>query len=114
MSELPISCFRCRRRKIKCNKRKPCNQCTKQNVPCQFPSKFRNVSYGDSPEKSGSSALDSIEHVKLASPSDISKLEEQVRRLELENQYIGGFRQDSEQQQQDRFGVGIETPPVDT
>ncbi|KAM9925241.1 hypothetical protein OXX59_003975 [Metschnikowia pulcherrima] len=88
MSELPISCFRCRRRKIKCNKRKPCNQCTKQNVPCQFPSKFRNVSYGDSPEKSGSSASDSIEHVKSASPSDISKLEEQVRRLELENQYI--------------------------
>lgn len=45
MSELPISCIRCRRRKIKCNKRDPCNQCVGKGLTCEFPAKFRNVKY---------------------------------------------------------------------
>lgn len=90
MSELPISCIRCRRRKIKCNKRKPCNQCIKHNVPCQFPAKFRNISYDGSKDavKIESSTSESNEHSSSASPSDVSKLEDQVRRLQAENQYI--------------------------
>ncbi|KAK6455179.1 fungal transcriptional regulatory protein [Scheffersomyces xylosifermentans] len=44
MSEvLPISCISCRRKKIKCNKMKPCNQCIKRSIPCEFPPTFRNI-----------------------------------------------------------------------
>lgn len=43
MSSYPISCTLCRHKKIKCNKRKPCNQCTRRNRVCEFPLKFRNV-----------------------------------------------------------------------
>lgn len=39
----PISCVSCRRKKIKCNKLKPCNQCKKRQIVCQFPSTFRNI-----------------------------------------------------------------------
>lgn len=39
----PISCISCRRKKIKCNKHKPCNQCQKRQIFCNFPSKFRNI-----------------------------------------------------------------------
>lgn len=44
MSEVfPISCISCRRKKIKCNKMKPCNQCEKRKICCNFPSTFRNI-----------------------------------------------------------------------
>ena len=44
MSEVfPISCISCRRKKIKCNKVKPCNQCEKRQILCNFPSTFRNI-----------------------------------------------------------------------
>lgn len=44
MSELlPISCISCRTKKIKCNKKNPCNQCIKRSIRCLFPPKFRNV-----------------------------------------------------------------------
>lgn len=39
---LPISCVLCRLKKIKCNKKKPCNQCLRRSIPCHFPSTFRN------------------------------------------------------------------------
>lgn len=52
MSDFPISCVLCRRKKIKCNKRKPCNQCVKKGSNCNFPSKFRNVSISDSDKSS--------------------------------------------------------------
>lgn len=42
---LPISCVSCRRKKIKCNKKDPCNQCTKRRLRCEFPSTFRNIKY---------------------------------------------------------------------
>ncbi|OBA21860.1 hypothetical protein METBIDRAFT_10783 [Metschnikowia bicuspidata var. bicuspidata NRRL YB-4993] len=90
MSELPISCVRCRRRKIKCNKRKPCNQCVKHGVPCQFPSKFRNVSFDEGPEASlnGPCTADPAGAANPALPASVCELEQQVRRLQLENQYI--------------------------
>lgn len=44
MSEVfPISCISCRRKKIKCNKVRPCNQCEKRQICCNFPSTFRNI-----------------------------------------------------------------------
>lgn len=44
MSEVfPISCISCRRKKIKCNKVRPCNQCKKRQICCNFPSTFRNI-----------------------------------------------------------------------
>lgn len=40
---MPISCMECRRRKIKCNKMVPCNQCMVKNKKCEYPSKFRSL-----------------------------------------------------------------------
>lgn len=39
----PVSCIQCRRRKIKCNRGLPCDQCIKRTIPeqCKFPQKFR-------------------------------------------------------------------------
>ncbi|GME68403.1 unnamed protein product [[Candida] boidinii] len=39
----PISCIECRRRKIKCNKINPCNQCVKKGIECEYPAKFRSI-----------------------------------------------------------------------
>ncbi|KZF24426.1 hypothetical protein L228DRAFT_266766 [Xylona heveae TC161] len=35
------SCITCRKRKVKCDKRQPCSNCTKQHIPCIFPSPGR-------------------------------------------------------------------------
>lgn len=40
---MPISCLECRRRKIKCNKMVPCNQCTVKDRKCEYPGKFRSI-----------------------------------------------------------------------
>ncbi|ODV87307.1 hypothetical protein CANARDRAFT_26716 [[Candida] arabinofermentans NRRL YB-2248] len=40
---MPISCVECRRRKIKCNKSTPCNQCIIKNRECEYPPKFRSI-----------------------------------------------------------------------
>lgn len=40
---MPISCQECRRRKIKCNKSTPCNQCTIKDRVCEYPDQFRSV-----------------------------------------------------------------------
>lgn len=39
----PISCMECRRRKIKCNRVHPCDQCQKRLLFCRFPYTFRRV-----------------------------------------------------------------------
>ncbi|KAH6720336.1 fungal-specific transcription factor domain-containing protein [Leptodontidium sp. MPI-SDFR-AT-0119] len=36
-SNCSISCERCRKRKIKCDRRMPCSKCTKAEVDCSFP-----------------------------------------------------------------------------
>lgn len=38
-----ILCVECRRRKIKCNKLHPCNQCIKREIMCDYPKKFRKI-----------------------------------------------------------------------
>ncbi|CAK7909647.1 hypothetical protein CAAN1_13S01134 [[Candida] anglica] len=44
MAEIfPISCLACRRLKIRCNRVKPCNQCTRRSIVCEYPSTFRNT-----------------------------------------------------------------------
>lgn len=50
---LPISCVSCRKRKIKCNKKKPCDQCLKRKVDCEFPATFRNIKIGEDGTKEG-------------------------------------------------------------
>lgn len=40
---MPISCMECRRRKIKCNRMVPCNQCTVKDKKCEYPQKFRSI-----------------------------------------------------------------------
>ncbi|CUM53532.1 unnamed protein product [Debaryomyces tyrocola] len=62
MSEIfPISCISCRRKKIKCNKVKPCNQCEKRQIRCNFPSTFRNIRI-DEEELETSCSYDSTEN----------------------------------------------------
>jgi hypothetical protein len=34
----PLSCVTCRRRKVRCDRRNPCNHCTKAGIECVFPS----------------------------------------------------------------------------
>lgn len=57
----PISCISCRRKKIKCNKLKPCNQCKKRQIICQFPATFRNIEINEDKitEDSNLSSFDS-------------------------------------------------------
>lgn len=86
MSELPISCIRCRRRKIKCNKRNPCNQCTTKGLTCQFPQKFRNIAI-DNPAKAKETSSSEATEVSL-SPGDSTRLEERSRALELDNRKL--------------------------
>jgi hypothetical protein len=33
----PLSCVTCRRRKVRCDRRNPCNHCTKAGIDCVFP-----------------------------------------------------------------------------
>lgn len=40
---MPISCVECRRRKIKCNRLSPCNQCVVKERTCEYPAKFRSI-----------------------------------------------------------------------
>lgn len=91
MSEFPISCVLCRRKKIKCNKRKPCNQCVKKGTRCEFPEKFRNISIsledGDellpkSTEENSSSS--NFPTGSSGSPFDLSKLNDEVELLRKE------------------------------
>ncbi|KAF5211477.1 putative uncharacterized transcriptional regulatory protein [Clavispora lusitaniae] len=86
MSEYPISCIPCRRRKVKCNKRKPCNRCFKNNLKCEFPSKFRNVEVHKDEDPSMDSISQTVSqgtHNDSHSP-DVSKLSEEVTLLRRE------------------------------
>lgn len=38
----PRSCTLCRRRRVRCNRRLPCNNCIKAQVDCSFPPSGRN------------------------------------------------------------------------
>lgn len=105
---LPISCISCRRKKIKCNKLKPCNQCAKRRIPCQFPSTFRNIKINDedvdsnrsdnshtseklrSDENSSSSDnfYESAAHEDHDNPVNIAKLNEEIELLRNEKLVI--------------------------
>lgn len=63
----PISCVSCRRKKIKCNKLKPCNQCKKRQIICQFPATFRNIEINEDriTEDSNLSSFDSNELISI-------------------------------------------------
>ena len=38
----PLSCTHCRQRKIKCDKKYPCSQCSRSNLSCVFPERARH------------------------------------------------------------------------
>ncbi|CAH6723268.1 hypothetical protein CLIB1444_14S00320 [[Candida] jaroonii] len=74
--QFPISCISCRRKKIKCNKFKPCNQCKKRNIICQFPSTFRNIEINQ--EENGSS----VSSESSGNDEDLSQL---INKLKSDN-----------------------------
>lgn len=82
--QFPISCISCRRKKIKCNKFKPCNQCKKRNIVCQFPSTFRNIEINqeESGSMSGSSSGGSGGSGSDGGEEDLSQL---INKLKSEN-----------------------------
>lgn len=90
MSEFPISCVLCRKKKIKCNKRKPCNQCSKKGTRCEFPEKFRNISIsvedGEELPKGHSENSSSSNFLSRSSgsPLDTNKLNEEIELLRKE------------------------------
>ncbi|PIS57378.1 hypothetical protein CJI97_000414 [Candidozyma auris] len=88
MSEYPISCISCRRKKIKCNKKKPCNQCVKKGVICEFPSKFRNINIQNEHDSNAHShemsPMRSSSQSSSNSTSEVSRLHEEVELLRKE------------------------------
>ncbi|KAK6200388.1 uncharacterized protein RJT21DRAFT_114803 [Scheffersomyces amazonensis] len=96
MSEIsPISCISCRRKKIKCNKKKTCNQCIKRNIPCEFPSTFRNIRIKEqiSSSSSSQSLIDPqpIIFSTLAPPHPMSSESSVSVSLKYDNQTSGQF-----------------------
>ncbi|KAM5350213.1 hypothetical protein ACJ41O_006718 [Fusarium nematophilum] len=45
-----FSCFSCRRRKIKCSRTIPCNNCIKAKLPCASPPRRRSAKSGSNPD----------------------------------------------------------------
>lgn len=88
MSEFPISCVLCRRKKIKCNKRKPCNQCNKKGTICEFPEKFRNISISVEDEEQvrhqSDSSSSNILSGSSGSPLEANKLNDEIALLRKE------------------------------
>lgn len=87
MTEFPISCVRCRRRKIKCNKHFPCNQCLNKGFRCEFPAKFRNRSI-DETVASRANTDSNTELTNSSSPVDVQKLIDEIERLKTENERL--------------------------
>lgn len=87
MTEFPISCVRCRRRKIKCNKHYPCNQCLNKGFRCEFPAKFRNRSI-DETVASRANTDSNTDMTNSASPVDVQKLIDEIERLKTENERL--------------------------
>lgn len=86
----PISCIRCRRRKIKCNKVKPCNHCLHKGTPCEFPSTYRNIPVTDEAvvkEESTSESSEGLERTQSRSPS-VGKLEEELHQLRVKSSQL--------------------------
>lgn len=50
----------CHRRKVRCDRRQPCNHCTKNNIPCVFPTanKPRRTNTGSSSNGNGDSSME--------------------------------------------------------
>lgn len=92
MTEFPISCVRCRRRKIRCNKHYPCNQCSSKGFHCEFPPKFRNRSI-DETVALRATTDSNTELTTSALPVDVQKLVEEIERLKVENERLERLNQ---------------------
>lgn len=88
MSDYPISCISCRRKKIKCNKKKPCNQCIKKGVICEFPRKFRNINITNEHDHHSHthemSPVRSSSNLDSNSPLEVHRLHDEVELLRKE------------------------------
>lgn len=88
MSDYPISCVPCRRKKIKCNKKKPCNQCLKKGIVCEFPRKFRNIDIENEHDHHAHthemSPIRSSSQLDSGSPLKVSRLHDEVELLRKE------------------------------
>lgn len=75
MSEsFPISCISCRRKKIKCNKRKPCNQCERRSIICRFPSTFRNIKIEEGELLDPLANMNARSEISSSSGADLSEM----------------------------------------
>lgn len=62
---LPISCNECRRRKIRCDRIQPCQNCTNKSIPCTYPSKFRSIDLNKfKPKSSQDETVTAVEFYK--------------------------------------------------
>lgn len=102
---LPISCVSCRRRKIKCNKKKPCDQCIKRSVECEFPGTFRNIKLSEDGTKEGR-VTDNIKSKEEPQPveelqqdKNIELLQQQHAQLQLNQEQINLQQQQLHNQQ---------------
>lgn len=79
----PILCLACRRLKIKCNRRKPCYQCVRRHIVCEFPSTYRNAAiYSDGGDAPG-------DHYHRDNHDEhAAKLKEDYHNLEMYNKMV--------------------------
>ena len=70
------SCVTCRRRKVRCDRRDPCNHCMRQGIPCHFPVT------GRLPRRREGPGAVPVSGVSKASAHRQSELLNRLRRLE--------------------------------
>lgn len=84
----PISCISCRRKKIKCNKRKPCNQCKRREIICEFPSTFRNIEIKDRDDMPDTATNSIKEEFEMDTFQDDEKVIQALNKLKAERDDI--------------------------
>ncbi|KAI1757141.1 hypothetical protein F4782DRAFT_481397 [Xylaria castorea] len=67
----PLSCLRCARHKVRCDRLDPCSKCIKNDVPCEFP-----------PPKTGKRKRRKMPLASSTSPSSSDKLSARLDRYE--------------------------------
>ncbi|KAK6462226.1 fungal transcriptional regulatory protein [Scheffersomyces coipomensis] len=102
--ESPISCLSCRRKKIKCNKKKPCNQCLRRNLPCEFPATFRNIKINDQVSSPGVFTSSSSSQERLFPPQLNVPPVPSSSQLKNDNQITAIFPQMSNQERSQTLG----------
>ena len=95
------SCFVCRQRKVKCDKRSPCGNCRRANIPCVLPSAERPPRWARRQELLANNAVAASQ----AEESGDAQLMERLRYLEALVQDL------NDQLRQARSNYGSSTGP---